>query len=887
MQDPSGSGRPLYCNPSTGQTSWERPEVRVLPSGWVKATTPDGKDIFIHLETQRCTFQWPEQGVSPPARSPKPVVQGTPISRTVTVPGNGIVQSKPKIVRSQTVPVLPQQQHAIATRKHIPSSTAANTIDHLSDRNNTRVLSSKFASDLAQTTSAMKEVTISGASLATRQAKVVGQTLVSRKKLGKASKKLVVHTGALTVKTGRAFKGLVSEMVDAADKKGKYDPNQRHPIPSKTKVLPQNPTKTLVNEHQQEHMPKKCDPQPNISPTNTTMPKQQPSHGAITVSRNLTARKPVGSQPRPAINPNQSKVSATSDTKIQLVSQVALGPNSDTVQQEGMAFVGVSNGHLDGARTRSLPFAPATHAPLEVTSAQPTAKQRPHGNPSKVASSVPLQSRPSQQTVSQMGSNAMVSVNVAPSVRTGSASQTQVRPQPKPASRPSNPQAGSVPSVQQVGSFALGSIPNPPSYAQATNEPVARPAARPFPKPTVQPAANPTARPPVRPAANRPHPGRPVNHAVQSRPQHPAALHTSTANTINTINSLTKLVHQYASAAPHNQGTNTTGAPNGTLAQPQQYTTLPLDLTGDQNQLVLSGGGDQGPVSNQVLAGLGSTNGQQAGTQNSVMQTPIVNTEQESPDMASDGDQCQYVDGEYDVDQSQNFDNDLDANEADAVDQTQNNEDAFDLDEGVDSQNFDEPGDENQDVDEAVDADQGLYVDDTVEADQSPDLDQTIDIEESQDPDQSGQAGDYQYADETFNVDQNQYVDEDFVVDQGGYSNEAVEVDQVQDDDEAAYVDESAVFNETGDFEDSGDVDQSQDVDVTYVEDDSVEFATYDDTAGDEVVEETEDEELVYEEQETASGEEYEVDDEVDIEVDATEDVDDVDVDQDDPDVCW
>ena len=112
--------------------------------------------------------------------------------------------------------------NADAARRVVPGFEEAYAVHQLSERNNTRVLSQKFNSDLAQTTSAMKEVTISGAAVATRSAKVVGQTLVSRQKMAKASKKMVVHTGALGVKTGRAVKGIMSEMVDAADKKGKY-----------------------------------------------------------------------------------------------------------------------------------------------------------------------------------------------------------------------------------------------------------------------------------------------------------------------------------------------------------------------------------------------------------------------------------------------------------------------------------------------------------------------------------------------------------------------------------------------------------------------------------------------------------------------------------------
>ncbi|EXJ74983.1 uncharacterized protein A1O5_01679 [Cladophialophora psammophila CBS 110553] len=77
----------------------------------------------------------------------------------------------------------------------------------------------------------MEQVTIFGASLAARQVKIVGQTLGRRKKMPEASKKAVVQAGALSIKTGRAVKRLMGEMIDVADKKGNYKPKSNQVVP--------------------------------------------------------------------------------------------------------------------------------------------------------------------------------------------------------------------------------------------------------------------------------------------------------------------------------------------------------------------------------------------------------------------------------------------------------------------------------------------------------------------------------------------------------------------------------------------------------------------------------------------------------------------------------
>ena len=115
-------------------------------------------------------------------------------------------------------------------RKVVPGIEEAYSIHQLSENNNCSVLSKALVRDIGVTSNAIKDTTIIAASLAARQAKTVTK-MMRPSSMRKMSKKMVVHTGALGVKTGRACKGLMHEMVDAADKKGKYQPKQRQFMP--------------------------------------------------------------------------------------------------------------------------------------------------------------------------------------------------------------------------------------------------------------------------------------------------------------------------------------------------------------------------------------------------------------------------------------------------------------------------------------------------------------------------------------------------------------------------------------------------------------------------------------------------------------------------------
>jgi len=88
--------------------------------------------------------------------------------------------------------------NAAAARKAVPGSKKL-TLCTSSLRGQHSVLAQKFNSDLAQTTSAMTESPFPEHD-GYEVSEVVGQTLVSRKKMAKASKKMLVHTGAFGVK---------------------------------------------------------------------------------------------------------------------------------------------------------------------------------------------------------------------------------------------------------------------------------------------------------------------------------------------------------------------------------------------------------------------------------------------------------------------------------------------------------------------------------------------------------------------------------------------------------------------------------------------------------------------------------------------------------------
>ncbi|KEF55085.1 uncharacterized protein A1O9_08738 [Exophiala aquamarina CBS 119918] len=313
MEDPSG--RTLYCNPTADKTSWERPISRQLPPGWMKSQTPDGKTIFIHPETQRCSYQFPPQVLAPIPPQKPPAPQMPQITRYTTTPGGGPKSQTPTLVRSQTAPAQPAQDSSMSTnvntavmRKAVPGFGEALAVHQLSERNNSTVLTKKFASDLALTTTAMKDATISGASLATRQAKVAGQIMVDPKKMQKISRKMVVKTGAVGIKTGRALKSMMGEMVEAADKKGKYQPKNRQFIPYDGQVeyqirvpvqhpaqpTPQGSGNIQEDEYQQQQDALTSHPRPS-SATNTI--SSQLSTMPIRINAGLPSRRPVRAHP--------------------------------------------------------------------------------------------------------------------------------------------------------------------------------------------------------------------------------------------------------------------------------------------------------------------------------------------------------------------------------------------------------------------------------------------------------------------------------------------------------------------------------------------------------------------------------------------------------------
>jgi WW domain len=57
MKDPSG--KLIFYNTASGQTSWRRPRIRTLPHGWQKTQTPEGRTAFICVENGTVSYEWP------------------------------------------------------------------------------------------------------------------------------------------------------------------------------------------------------------------------------------------------------------------------------------------------------------------------------------------------------------------------------------------------------------------------------------------------------------------------------------------------------------------------------------------------------------------------------------------------------------------------------------------------------------------------------------------------------------------------------------------------------------------------------------------------------------------------------------------------------------
>lgn len=259
MKDPSG--RDIFVNTATGQSSWQRPIVRRLPPGWQKSQTPDGKVIFIHPESGRSSYEWPAAqshgsdfaGAAPPTQEVSPPLQPIGYSPGDRPPYQGRSQSTPSY-RPQGGSLMTANVEGALATKVAHGGQEAYTINQLSENHNCNVLSKALVHDIGVTSSAIKDTTVIAASLAVRQAKTVTKTVMNPTKMRKMSKKMVVHTGALGVKTGRACKGLIHEMVDAADKKGRYQPKQHQFMPNGTQPL-QGPQRVFrIDQHGQSQM---------------------------------------------------------------------------------------------------------------------------------------------------------------------------------------------------------------------------------------------------------------------------------------------------------------------------------------------------------------------------------------------------------------------------------------------------------------------------------------------------------------------------------------------------------------------------------------------------------------------------------------------------------
>ncbi|KAJ9613020.1 hypothetical protein H2200_002961 [Cladophialophora chaetospira] len=498
MQDPLGSGKVLYYNASTGRTSYARPVIRILPPGWVRSQTPDGKTIFVHIETQRCSLEWPQEAATVQPQQ----VQMPQLSRHITTPGNATAPSRPDPVRSQTAPVRTPQSppmvtlniNSAAARKAVPGFEEAYAVHQLSERNNTQVLSQRFNSDLAQTTSAMREVTISGAAVATRSAKVVGQTLASRKKMAKVSKKILVHTGALGVKTGRAVKGVMGEMVDAADQKGKYQPKVRTFVPYDGQAQPQVVDQVHAYEYQHHQQMVVSQPQLNQqisgpSPAPTPVPAKIPARKPVrpfSVSIHPSMSNQASINLQAAWPPNNTVLPTTSvgppavAPAAGLVSQLSSSAAATTVEAGG------ASSHIPVVET-AVTMDPT---PQILAAAQgnqdPTIQFAGDGTVQVLQQPAPVASLPSNSLVA-------------------STNLQQVQPPQPNVGVPQHHISPSL-SIQAQGSLTIATSTNPPSYAQATAVPVAttatiRPARRPLPQSVHAPLLRPVTvqRPPPQP----------------------------------------------------------------------------------------------------------------------------------------------------------------------------------------------------------------------------------------------------------------------------------------------------------------------------------------------------------------------------------------------------
>src|SRR5580704_10002202 len=93
----------MFFNTTTGQSSWQSPIVRRLPPGWQKSQTPDGKVIFIHPESGRCSYEWPAT-----QSHASDIADAAPLTQSVSAPPQPVGHSPgdrpPYQDRSQSIP---------------------------------------------------------------------------------------------------------------------------------------------------------------------------------------------------------------------------------------------------------------------------------------------------------------------------------------------------------------------------------------------------------------------------------------------------------------------------------------------------------------------------------------------------------------------------------------------------------------------------------------------------------------------------------------------------------------------------------------------------------------------------------------------------------------
>lgn len=423
--------------------------------------------------------------MSPPQLQPQPQPQVVPmpqITRFTTAPGKPAAIGTPTLNRSQTAPVQASQDPLSATvsvnttmaRKAVPGYGQALAVHQLSDRNNSTVLTRKFAADLAVTTTAMKDATISGASLATRQAKVAGQIMVDPKRMQKMSKKMVIKTGAMGVKTGRALKSMMGEMVEAADKKGKYQPKNRQFVPYdgqveyQMKIPVQGPAQAPETIHDTEYQQQQQQQQHLLTsqPQQVSLQSVTQTHvGTIppTTTGGIPARRPI----RPQSVAISGILPFTQANQSQMPAIVNPGPGAESVQQYvsygspaalgGQYTLGLQV-DVEGQITHNASSAPATINPPLIAQ-QPTATQQGPNALTQTVASVDISSH---LTVQSPTANPSLLAGVLPTAHLATPNN------PHPVNASQNPTNSY--SLQAQGSVTIqasAEVSPPPPYTQA------------------------------------------------------------------------------------------------------------------------------------------------------------------------------------------------------------------------------------------------------------------------------------------------------------------------------------------------------------------------------------------------------------------------------------